>query len=95
MALTPNQVKHVCMLNGYEQQCRYLDEDVDDKGNIVHVCKKMSPDKTIVDQEISEFMSDMAKTGQDPYKQGVPLGDHCNGYIKLNVKPQGYDLDKS
>ena len=94
MALTINQVKNVCMLNCNDQQCRYLDEDIDDKGNVVNVCKKLSPDRVIVDQEIAEFMSDMAKSGQDPHKQGVPLGDHCNGYIKLNVKKQGYDVDK-
>lgn len=95
MALTQNQVKHVCMLYSGTDQCRYIDEDLDDDGNIVYVCKKMSPEKSIVDIEVKEFLDDMKKSGQDPAKQGVPLGDNCKGYIKLTVKQQGYDLDKS
>ena len=94
MALTQNQVQHVCMLYGATQQCRYVDEDLDDDGNIVYVCKKLSPEKAIVDLEVSEFLDDMKKHGQDPAKQGVPLGDNCKGYIKLITKKQGYDLDK-
>ena len=94
MALTQNQVQHVCMLYGGTQQCRYVDEDLDDDGNIVYVCKKLSPEKAIVDLEVSEFLDDMKKHGQDPVKQGVPLGDNCKGYIKLITKKQGYDLDK-
>ena len=94
MALTQNQVQHVCMLYGATQQCRYVDEDLDDDGNIVYVCKKLSPEKAIVDLEVSEFLDDMKKHGQDTAKQGVPLGDNCQGYIKLITKKQGYDLDK-
>jgi len=95
MALTQNQAQHVCMMYSGHQQCRYLDEDLDDNGNIVYVCKKLSSDKNIVDMEVDEFLDDMKKTGQDPISQGVPLGDNCNGYIKLTTKAQGYDLDKS
>ena len=95
MALTQNQAQHVCMLYGGHQQCRYVDEDLDDDGNIVYVCKKLTPDKSIIDLEVDEFLKDMKKNGQDPIKQGSPLGDNCNGYIKLTTKQQGYDLDKS
>lgn len=92
MALTPNQLKDVCMLNGGTLQCRYLDEDVDDKGNVVYVCKKIAPDRKIIDEELVDFYNDMQKTGQDPDKQGVPLGDNCSGYVVLKLKPQGYDV---
>lgn len=95
MALTQNQLQHVCMLNGSGQQCRYLDEDVDDNGNYVYVCKKLvNSDRKIIDDEINEFLDDMKRSGQDPMTQGVPLGDNCSGYIKLTTKKQGYDLDK-
>ena len=92
MALTQNQVQHVCMLYGAHQQCRYIDEDLDDDGNIVYVCKKKSADKSIIDLEVDEFLTDMKKNHQDPTKQGVPLGDNCSGYIKLTTKQQGYDV---
>ncbi len=92
MALTNNQVQHVCLLYSGAQQCRYVDEDLDDDGNIVYVCKKLSPDKNIIDSEVDEFLDDMKKNGQDPTKQGVPLADNCSGYIKLTVKKQGYDV---
>jgi hypothetical protein len=91
MALSPKQTKDVCFLNGGSDQCRYLDEDMDDKGNIVHLCKKLSPDKKIIDEELVDFYNDMNKSGQDPQKQGVPLGDNCQGYIPLKIKIQGYD----
>jgi len=83
------------MMYSGHQQCRYVDEDLDDSGNIVYVCKKLSSDRSIVDLEVNEFLDDMKKSGQDPISQGVPLGDNCKGYIKLTTKAQGYDLDKS
>ena len=95
MALTQNQLQHVCMINNGSQQCRYVDEDMDDDGNIIYVCKKLSPpDRQIIDNEVDDFMNGLKATNQDPYKQGVPLGDNCKGYIKLVTKPQGYDLEK-
>ena len=92
MALTQKQLQDVCFLWGGSNQCRYLDEDQDDKGNQVHVCRKMSPNKQIIDEEVDEFFKDVNKNGQDPMKQGVPLGDNCRGYIVLKTKPQGYDV---
>ena len=92
MALSQKQLKDVCVLNGGALQCRYLDEEMDDQGNVVHVCKKLSPDKKIVDEELLDFYDDMKKSGQDPTKQGVPLGDNCQGYIVLKTKQQGYDV---
>jgi hypothetical protein len=92
MALTPKQLKDVCYVTGGHLQCRYLDEDVDDKGNLIHVCKKLSPDKKIIDEELIDFYNDMKKNGQDPTKQGVPLADNCQGFVVLKTKQQGYDV---
>ena len=95
MALTQKQLKDVCYIWGGDQQCRYLDEDLDNKGNIVYVCKKKSPDSQIIDIELSSWLKEVRKKGQDPHKQGVPLGDNCKGYIKLTNKQQGYDVKGS
>jgi hypothetical protein len=94
MALTQKQLKDVCFVWGGSQQCRYLDEDQDAQGNVVHVCKKLSIYKGIIDDEVNEFFRDVKKNGQDPFAQGVPLGDNCQGYIALKAKPQGYDVKK-
>jgi len=92
MALTKKQLKDVCLLYGNEQQCRYLDEDIDDNGDICNVCKKQSVYKKIIDDEVDDFLAEMKKNGQDPMAQGVPLGDNCTGYIVLKSKSQGYDV---
>ena len=92
MALTNKQLQDVCFIWGGTSQCRYLDEDIDDDSNIVHVCKKKSSFKKVIDEELVEFLSDCKKNSQDPAKQGVPLGDNCTGYVVLKVKPQGYDV---
>ncbi len=92
MALTLKQIKDVCLINNGAHTCRYLDEDLDDQSNIVHICKKKCPDRALVDSEIDLFMQDMKKTKQDPYKQGMALGDNCPGYLRLITKKQGYDV---
>lgn len=92
MALTQKQLTDVCFVSGGPDQCRYLDEDTDDQGNVVHLCKKLSPDRKIIDEELVDFYNEMKKTIQDPTKQNVPLGDNCQGYIPLRSKLQGYDI---
>jgi hypothetical protein len=92
MALTKKQVNDVCFISGGSKQCRYLDEDIDEHGNVVNLCKKLSPDRQIIDSELIDFFKDMKTSGQDPFKQGVPLGDNCQGYIVLKTKQQGYDV---
>lgn len=92
MALTLKQVRDVCLINTGHSQCRYLDEDLDDQSNIVHICKKKTPDKALVDSEIDIFLQDMKRTHQDPNKQNMALGDNCCGYLKLITKKQGYDV---
>lgn len=95
MALTQKQLQDVCFVHGGTQRCRYLDEDLDSKGGIVHVCKKKSPEAKIIDDEIVIWLKDIKANGQDPLKQGAPLGDNCKGYIKLTEKQQGYDIKGS
>jgi len=92
MALTPLQLADVCFLNGGAQQCRYLDEDVNDAGVLIHVCKKLSPDRKIIDEEVAEELATMAAANQDPKTTGHELGDNCQGYVVLKTKAQGYDL---
>jgi hypothetical protein len=92
MALTTKQLKDVCLLWSGTTQCRYLDEDDDGKGNVVSICKKLSPLKTTIDEEVDLFLVDMKKNSQDPTKQGVPLGDNCQGYVVFKSKAQGYDV---
>lgn len=92
MALTKKQLNDVCYVSGGHLQCCYLDEDVDDQGRIVHICKKLSPDRAIIDAEMTDFLNEQKKIGSDPTKQNVPLGDNCQGYVVLKVKPQGYDV---
>lgn len=92
MALTHKQLKDVCLMWGGHQQCRYLDEDQDDNGNIVQVCKKLSAYKDIIDDEVDEFFKEMKKNGQDPAAQGLPIADNCQGYVVLKSKAQGYDV---
>jgi hypothetical protein len=96
MALSKKHLKDVCVLGGnaagMSKQCAYLDEDIDDQGNVIYVCKKLSPDRQTIDEELDDFFKDMKKNGHDPTKQGVPLGDNCKGYIVLKTKEQGYDV---
>ena len=93
MAITKKHLKDVCCIGDGNIQCRYLDEDLNDNGQVVYLCKKLSPDKNIIDLELLDFFNTMKKSGQDPYNQNVPLGDNCSGYIVLKTKPQGYDVD--
>jgi hypothetical protein len=92
MALTKKHLTDVCYIQGGHLQCRYLDEEFDDKGKVVNVCRKLSPDRKIIDIEFTDFLNDIKKTGKDPTLQGVPLGDNCPGYLVLKNKPQGYDV---
>jgi hypothetical protein len=92
MALSKKHLTDVCYINGGTLQCRYFDEDFDDKGNAIGLCKKLSPDRSIIDAEIVDFINIMRRSGQDPSAQGVPLGDNCPGYVVLKTKLQGYDI---
>jgi|688.fasta_scaffold15885_12 hypothetical protein len=92
MALTLKQLNDVCFKFGGTKQCRYLDEEYDDLGRIVFVCKKLSPEKKIIDSEIVDYFNETFKSGGDPFKLDVPLGDNCQGFLPFKALPQGYDV---
>jgi hypothetical protein len=91
MALSKKQLNDVCLVNCGYRQCRYLDE-VEHDSEMVYVCKKLTPDADIIDEEIEEFVIDMQKSGQDPKAQNLPLQINCGGYLMLKAKKQGYDV---
>lgn len=91
MALTTKQLNDVCLLNCGHKQCRYLDEIESDR-EMVYVCKKLTSDAEIIDEEVEEFVLDSQKNGQDPKAQGLPLQINCGGYLMLKAKKQGYDV---
>lgn len=86
MALTQAQVNDVCCLWKGELQCRYLDSQ-DYSGQIVYVCRKLSPYKAVIDEEVAEF-----KSKSKIVMPAAPLGDNCSGYITLLHKKQGYNI---
>lgn len=90
MALTDKQVQSVCCFGGGPRQCRYLDDDVD--GTKIFLCRKLSPDKKIIDEETEDWLAEQKKNGVDPYTKNEPLGDNCPGYVVLRTKPQGFDV---
>lgn len=97
MALTKAHLRDVCMLNGgtsgqYHLQCRYL--ATDDNDWTKHMCaKKVKKEADIIDIEVSKFIADCKKNGQDPKKQNRAIGDNCAGYTYFRYKKQGYDVD--
>ena len=96
MALTEKQIKDVCDIYGGSNKCRYMEEDIveDDNGdmNIVYVCKKKSPDRTVIDQDMIAQIMNCKTNGIDPHDAGIAMGDNCDGYVVLKTKPQGYDV---
>lgn len=89
MALTQKQVANVCMLNQGNRQCRYLNDEINDKGDVVYICNKLSPDKAKIDQVLDEYLK---SKGGKPLPSDA-IGDNCSGYIPLWTKPQGYDVN--
>jgi hypothetical protein len=90
--LSLKQLEDVCMV--YKQnykRCRYLAQD--DHDPTKWHCLKKSSKKSDVDDEVDESLKELKKKGQDPRKQGVPLGDNCDGYPILKNHEQGYDKD--
>ena len=97
MCLSKNQTRDVCCSGDGSNQCRYFDSEFykDNSGNSVYanVCRKKSPaEKKVIDDEVEEFLKNCQKNNQDPDAQNVPLGDHCQGYLPLLTKLQGYDV---
>jgi len=88
--LSLKQIKDVCLVdeNG-AGRCKYLSQDETDDTKFY--CLKLSAKGREIDDEIESFMKDIRKSGRDPYKEGLPLGDNCGGYPVLRHIEQGYD----
>lgn len=91
MALSLKQLKDVCLLHSGSNQCRYLRSD-DNEIDIYNCLKKRPTEKKKIDQKVNEFLLDCQKKRIDPYKQSLPIGDHCTGYVVLRHVQQGYDI---
>ena len=90
--LSKQQLSKVCLLNQGHEQCRYLDGDENDYTK--HYCKKLSPEKSIIDEEVLLFLKDAKNQGINPQSQNCPLGTGggCQGFVVLKTKMQGYDV---
>lgn len=93
MAISKKHLNDVCFLNGGYLKCRYLDQDYDENNNVISFCKKLTPEKNIIDEYVKNYLNDAANNNFDPKSKGLPLGDNCKGYIPLKKKLQGYDVD--
>jgi hypothetical protein len=92
MALTKKQVADVCLIHQSHKQCCYLDEAMAQNGDIVYVCRKLSPEKNTIDEELDDFVAECKKNNNNPKAQDVPMGDNCKGYVPLANIKQGYDV---
>lgn len=90
MPLSLKQIQDVCLIYANDsRKCKYLAQD--DSNPSVWYCLKKSSKKSEVDDETNDYINDLKKKGQDPRKQGTPLGDNCDGYPILRYIKQGYD----
>lgn len=88
--LSKKHLDDVCLF--YDQthrKCRYLSQDEMDY-NKFH-CLKLSSEAAEIDEEIDEFIAECKSKGRNPYKEDLPLGDNCPGYLILRNIEQGYD----
>lgn len=90
MPLSLKQIQDVCLIYSNDsRKCKYLAQD--DSNPSVWYCLKKSSKKSEIDDETNDYINDLKKKGQDPKKQGTPLGDNCDGYPILRYIKQGYD----
>ncbi len=88
--LSLKQLQDVCMLySGDYKRCRYLAQD--DVDSSKWYCLKKSAKRQEIDDETVEFLNELKKKQLDAKKQGIPLGDNCNGYPILKHIEQGHD----
>jgi hypothetical protein len=94
MALSRKHLETVCLIDDNTGcKCRYIGYSQTD--NTKYLCAKLSPGrKSDIDAEIEETLKEYKANGEDPLKDGIPLGDHCKGYPALLHVEQGYDVDK-
>lgn len=93
MVLSKNHVINVCNVNGGVSCCRYIDETIDDAGQVIDICRKKTVDKKIIDEQILEEIEDLKKQGQNIINSNKHIADNCSGYLLLKSKIQGYDVD--
>jgi hypothetical protein len=91
--LSKKHLDKYCLPYGAHLRCHYLAED--DNNSTKFYCLKKSNKKTIVDKELKEVLELLKKKGNDPKKQGIPLGNNCPGYFLLKNVQQGYDVPGS
>lgn len=90
MPLSLKQLQDVCLINsGTYKKCRYLAQDETQPSK--WYCLKKSTRRQDIDDEAEDFIEELKKKNIDPQKQGVPMGDNCDGYPILKNISQGYD----
>lgn len=89
--LSLKQIQDVCLIHGQHKRCRYLCQDENDRSK--WQCAKKTTEKQEIDDECNIFIRDITNKGLPLNKQGVPLGDNCDGYPPMNHIEQGYDKD--
>lgn len=92
MALSQNQLKHVCMINGGYRQCRYLAQDEQDYSK--WYCLKKTGQAKQIDEDLDDTLESLKQRKMNYKTQGLPVGDNCNGYPLLKIIDQGYDVDQ-
>lgn len=93
MALSQNQVTDICLFGCGNQECRYLDGDVDQKtGNMTFICKKKSLERKMIDEEVAEQVAEYKKNNINPLSTDDPMGDNCLGFLPMKNLLQGYDI---
>lgn len=89
MALSLRQIEDVCMHGKGSSQCRFLAED--DSGTFLCL-KKWSEKRNRIDREVNLWKKSVKAKNLDPASMDKPIGDHCQGYVFLLNKKQGYDV---
>lgn len=88
--LSLKQLEDYCLYDMDHKRCRYLEVDEFDSSKY-YCCKKNIRKKDRIDHDIEKFRIKCAKNNLDITQQGVPLGDNCDGFVKLRHKEQGFD----
>jgi hypothetical protein len=93
MALSKKYVKDICLQGQGSDACRFLHDEPDPQSyKVKYICTKCSLDRKIIDEEVTEHMQECHQKGIDPFKESLPLGDNCKGYLPLMDLEQGYDV---
>lgn len=90
--LSLNQVRRVCYGDTSKPSslCRYL--EIDDFDASKSYCLKLiQSKKNAIDNDVADFIMKSKGRNINPNSENVPLGDNCQGYIKLKSISQGYD----